>query len=224
MFHAHWVVVRLDSLRLSTLHSSQSLSSSTSFSWSSSSCSLWVGSETSTLCASAHEELGTLADNTPITFWCRTKKNPHVGHTLYLIPIRAVLLVVTTSVMSWKNYVMLEQRATLPPNARTEASVLFRTVSSWHVSVCLCLIVICHSSCLAQSMHTPSTAEGHDWQWMHLVLPLLPLTPTSTTRSTCGTLRWSCFVMNTLAHSCWKILRMLSWRVALATLHLIFLW
>ena len=57
--------MRLESLRLSTLHSSQSLSSSTSFS--SSSSSMWVGSERSTLCASANEELGTLADNTPLT-------------------------------------------------------------------------------------------------------------------------------------------------------------
>ena len=53
MFH---VVVRFDSLRLSTPHSSQSLSSSTSSSWSSSSLSMWVGSERSTLCASANEE------------------------------------------------------------------------------------------------------------------------------------------------------------------------
>ena len=44
MFH---VVVRLDSLRLSTLHSSQSLSSSFWFSWFSSSSSMWVGSERS---------------------------------------------------------------------------------------------------------------------------------------------------------------------------------
>ena len=64
MFH---VVVRLDSLRLSTLHSSPSLSSSFPFSWSSSSSSMWVGSERSTLCASANEELGTWADNTPLT-------------------------------------------------------------------------------------------------------------------------------------------------------------
>ena len=28
---------------------------------------MWVGSERSTLCASANEELGTLADNTPLT-------------------------------------------------------------------------------------------------------------------------------------------------------------
>ena len=46
----------LISLRLSTLHSSPSLSSF-SFSWSSS--SMWVGSGRSTLCASANEELGT---------------------------------------------------------------------------------------------------------------------------------------------------------------------
>ena len=43
-----WLCV-FDSLRLSTLHSSQSLSSSTSSSWSSSSLSMWVGSERSTL-------------------------------------------------------------------------------------------------------------------------------------------------------------------------------
>ena len=44
-------------LRLSTLHSSQSLPSSIWSSWSSSSLSMWVGSERSTLCASANEDV-----------------------------------------------------------------------------------------------------------------------------------------------------------------------
>ena len=64
MFHA---CVCLISLRLSTLHSSQSLSSSTSFSWSSSSSSTFVGSMRSPMRTSANEELGTFADNTPLT-------------------------------------------------------------------------------------------------------------------------------------------------------------
>ena len=50
---------------LAILHSSPSLSSSFSFSWSSS--SMCVGSMRSSLCASANEELGTLADNNPLT-------------------------------------------------------------------------------------------------------------------------------------------------------------
>ena len=67
VIHASCAVFVLTSLRPSTLHSSRSLSSSFSFSWSSSSPSMWVGSERSTLCASANEELGTSADNTPLT-------------------------------------------------------------------------------------------------------------------------------------------------------------
>ena len=67
VIHASCAVFVLISLRLSTLHSSPSLSSSVSFSWSSSSSSMWVGSVRSTLCASANEELGTLADNNPLT-------------------------------------------------------------------------------------------------------------------------------------------------------------
>ena len=42
--------------------------------------------------------------------WRRTKTCPHVGRILHLIPMCALLLV-TTLVMSWKSYVMLEQRA-----------------------------------------------------------------------------------------------------------------
>ena len=53
--------VCLDSLR------PPSLSSSFSFSCSSSSSSMWVGSRRSTQCASANEELGTLAENNPLT-------------------------------------------------------------------------------------------------------------------------------------------------------------
>ena len=59
--------VCLISLRLSTLHSSQSLSSSTSSSWSSSSLSMWVGSERIPLCASANEESDSLVNNAPLT-------------------------------------------------------------------------------------------------------------------------------------------------------------
>ena len=36
---------------------------------------MWVGLEKSTLCASANEELGTLADNTPLTS-CVIKSDP----------------------------------------------------------------------------------------------------------------------------------------------------
>ena len=58
----------LDTLRLSTLHSSPSLSSSFSFSRSSSSSSssMWVGSMRSPMCTSANEVLGTLAENNPL--------------------------------------------------------------------------------------------------------------------------------------------------------------
>ena len=52
----------------STLHSSQSLSSSTSSSWSSTSSSMWVGSELNPLCASANEEQSdTYVDTAPLT-------------------------------------------------------------------------------------------------------------------------------------------------------------
>ena len=57
----------LDTLRPSTLHSSPSLSSSFSFSCSSSSSSMWVGSMGSPMRTSANEELGTLAENNPLT-------------------------------------------------------------------------------------------------------------------------------------------------------------
>ena len=57
------VPVCLTSLRLSTLHSSQSLSSSTSSSWSSFSPSMWVGSERIPLCAPANP----LVENAPLT-------------------------------------------------------------------------------------------------------------------------------------------------------------
>ena len=72
-------------------------------------------------CADHNAALGTLV-------WCQIKTFPHVGHTLHLTPIRVSLLV-TTLVMSWKSYVMLEQRAYLPPNARSKVSVLFNAVS-----------------------------------------------------------------------------------------------
>ena len=64
MSHA---LVCLTSLRLSTLHSSRSLSSSTSSSWSSTSPSMWVGSERIPLCASANEESDPLVNNAPLT-------------------------------------------------------------------------------------------------------------------------------------------------------------
>ena len=57
----------LDTLRISTLHSSPSLSSSFSFSWSVSSSSMWVGLERNPMRASANEELGTLVGNNPLT-------------------------------------------------------------------------------------------------------------------------------------------------------------
>ena len=59
--------VCLISLRLSTLYSSQSLSSSTSSSWSSTSPSMWVGSERLPMCASANEESDSLVNNAPLT-------------------------------------------------------------------------------------------------------------------------------------------------------------
>ena len=52
-------------------------------------------------------------------FWCRTKTFPHVGRIPRWFPIRALLLV-TTSSKIWTNNVMLEQRAHL--------LFLFRTV------------------------------------------------------------------------------------------------
>ena len=64
MFHA---LVCLTSLRLSTLHSSQSLPSSTSSSCSSTSSPMWVGSERDSLCASGNEESGSLVNNAPLT-------------------------------------------------------------------------------------------------------------------------------------------------------------
>ena len=57
----------LDTLRPSTLHSSPSLSSSFSFSCSSSPSSMWVGSMRSPMRTSANEDLGTLAENSPLT-------------------------------------------------------------------------------------------------------------------------------------------------------------
>ena len=57
----------LDTLRLSALHSSPSLSSSFAFSWSSSSSSTWVGSMRSPMRTSANEELSTLAENNSLT-------------------------------------------------------------------------------------------------------------------------------------------------------------
>ena len=57
----------LDTLRLSTLHSSPSLSSSFSLSCSSSSSSMRVGSMRSPMRTSANEELGTLTENNPLT-------------------------------------------------------------------------------------------------------------------------------------------------------------
>ena len=71
-----------DSLRPSILHSSPCLSSSFSFSWSSSSSSMWVGSGRSTLCASASEKLGTLADNNPLTSYePNVIDNYHISET-----------------------------------------------------------------------------------------------------------------------------------------------
>ena len=69
VIHASCAVFVLISLRLQFLHSSPSLSSSFSFSCSSSSSSssIWVGSGRSTLCVSANQELGTLADNNRLT-------------------------------------------------------------------------------------------------------------------------------------------------------------
>ena len=69
MCHAHvihvsscvWLRVWSDTLRLSTLCFPPSLSSSFSFSCSSPSTSMWVGSMRSTPCTSANEELGTIS-------------------------------------------------------------------------------------------------------------------------------------------------------------------
>ena len=65
--HVFGCAFDLTSLRLSTWHSSPSLSSSFSFSCPSSSSSMWVGSMRSPMRTSANEELGTLADNNPLT-------------------------------------------------------------------------------------------------------------------------------------------------------------
>ena len=65
--------------------------------------------------------------------WYRTKTVPHVGRVIHLIPFHALLLA-TTFVMSWKSYVILEQRACLPPNARSEVSVLFHDVFRCNLS------------------------------------------------------------------------------------------
>ena len=59
--------VCLTYLRLSTLHSSQSLPSSTSSSGSFTSSSMWIGSERNPLCASANEESGPLVNDAPLT-------------------------------------------------------------------------------------------------------------------------------------------------------------
>ena len=62
-----WLCVWSDTLRPCTLHSSPSLSSSFSFSCSSSSASMWVGSMRSPMRTSANEELGTLAESNLLT-------------------------------------------------------------------------------------------------------------------------------------------------------------
>ena len=91
VIHASCAVAVLTSLRLSTLHSSLSLSSSFSFSCSSSLSSMWVGSGRSTLCASATEGLGTLADNNPLTTGMRSS-----AHCLKALQnMRAVMCVLT---------------------------------------------------------------------------------------------------------------------------------
>ena len=66
---SHPCLMRIVCLLDTTLHSSPSLSSSTSFFWSStsSSSSMWVGSERSTLYTLANEEPDTLVDNAPLT-------------------------------------------------------------------------------------------------------------------------------------------------------------
>ena len=65
MYHPHDVVVlKLFDPPLCTLHR---LSSSFSLSWSSSSSSMRVGSMRTPMCTSANEELGTLAENNPLT-------------------------------------------------------------------------------------------------------------------------------------------------------------
>ena len=65
--HAFGCAFRSDTLRPSTLHSSPSLASSFSFSCSSSSSSMWVGSMRSPMCTYANEESGTLAENNLLT-------------------------------------------------------------------------------------------------------------------------------------------------------------
>ena len=92
--------------------------------------------------------------------WCRITTFAHVGHTLRLIPSRSSQLFITL-VMSCKFYVMLEQHACLPPNARSEVNVVFRTVSLRGLSrFHLCFLGGWLISRLAQSMHTPSAAES----------------------------------------------------------------
>ena len=68
-----------------------------------------------------------------LCLWCRIETYARVGRILRLIPIRSSHLV-TTLVMLCKFHVMSEQHACLPPNASSEVSVLFRTVSLRGVS------------------------------------------------------------------------------------------
>ena len=107
--------------------------------------------------------------------WCRIKTfHFHVGHTLHLTPIRASLLV-TTLVMSWKSYVMLEQRAYLPPKARSEVSVLFHAVSLRDLPRChICFLDLLLFCCLAQSMQTPLYSGKQCLTVEATVTPLLP--------------------------------------------------
>ena len=103
MFH---VVVRFDSS--STLHSSQSLSSSTSSSWSSSSSSTWVGSERSTLCASANEEPDSFVDNAPLTLF------PVADGTVHIFGGRQRR---RTSTLTWNRPERGEEQETLDGNS-----------------------------------------------------------------------------------------------------------
>ena len=53
---------------------------------------MWVGSERSTLCASANEELGTLADNTPLTVVTNDKHIAEQIKSASTLPVRECLL------------------------------------------------------------------------------------------------------------------------------------
>ena len=145
-------------------------------------------------CAKKKKKVYIMPPHLVLLVWCRTKTFPHVEHNLHLIPIRALLLVTTSD----KLCDVRTARASASQGQIRSWRFVSHCVSSWHVSVRLCFMVIRHSRCVAQSMHMLSLMDnGCTW------FRLFPMTPTSTTSTTCGTQCRSCFVMNRLTHSWW---------------------